>query len=137
MRHTSTLENSNRDIYPTARYIFPESTKYSFLELNTFDDFYNAIEPKLIEYIAENSLNIENLNVSNFMIDKMISNTRNHRRSKRNIVNKCARNCGYPENNRAHQHAVGAAQFTDQTGDFFQYARLFQSADYNKQTNKE
>ena len=77
MRHTSTLENSNRDIYPTARYIFPESTKYSFLELNTFDDFYNAIEPKLIEYIAENSLNIENLNVSNFMIDKIISNTFN------------------------------------------------------------
>ena len=77
MRHTSTLENSNRDIYPTARYIFPESTKYSFLELNTFDDFYNAIEPKLIEYIAENSLNIENLNVSNFMIDKIISKTFN------------------------------------------------------------
>ena len=77
MRHTSTLENSNRDIYPTARYIFPESTKYSFLELNTFEDFYNAIEPKLIEYIAENSLNIENLNVSNFMIDKIISNTFN------------------------------------------------------------
>lgn len=77
MRHTSTLENSNRDIYPTARYIFPESTKYSFLKLNTFDDFYNAIEPKLIEYIAENSLNIENLNVSNFMIDKIISNTFN------------------------------------------------------------
>lgn len=77
MRHTSTLENSNRDIYPTARYIFPESKKYSFLELNTFDDFYNAIEPKLIEYIAENSLNIENLNVSNFMIDKIISNTFN------------------------------------------------------------
>ena len=62
---------------------------------------------------------------------------RNHRRCKRNIVNKCTCNCGYPENNRAHQHAVGAAQFTDQTGDFFQYARLLQSADYNKQTNKE
>lgn len=77
MRHTSTLENSNRDIYPTARYIFPESTKYSFLKLNNFEDFYNAIEPKLIEYIAENSLNIQNLNVSNFMIDKMISNTFN------------------------------------------------------------
>lgn len=77
MRHTSTLENSNRDIYPTTRYIFPESTKYSFLKLNNFEDFCNAIEPKLIEYIAENSLNIENLNVSNFMIDKIISNTFN------------------------------------------------------------
>lgn len=77
MRHTSTLENSNRDIYPTARYIFPESNKYSFLKLKDFNDFYGKIEPKLIEYIATNSINIENLNVSNFMIDKMISNTFN------------------------------------------------------------
>ena len=74
MRHTSTLENSNRDIYPTARYIFPESSKYSFLTLNGFDDFYSKIEPKLIEYI---STNIENLNISNFMFDKIIANTFN------------------------------------------------------------
>lgn len=74
MRHTSTLENSNRDIYPTARYIFPESSKYSFLTLNSFDDFYSKIEPKLIEYI---STNIENLNISNFMFDKIIANTFN------------------------------------------------------------
>lgn len=77
MRHTSTLENSNRDVYPTARYIFPESNKYSFLELKDFEDFYSKIEPKLIEYIAENSLNIESLGISNFMLDKIISNTFN------------------------------------------------------------
>ena len=77
LRHTSTLENSNRDIYPTARYIFPESNKCSFLELKDFDDFYCKLEPKLIEYIAENSLNIENLDISNFRIDKLISNTFN------------------------------------------------------------
>lgn len=77
LRHTSTLEKSNRDIYPTARYIFPESNKYSFLELKDFDDFYDKLEPKLIEYIAENSLNIENLDISNFRIDKLISNTFN------------------------------------------------------------
>lgn len=77
MRHTSTLENSNRDIYPTARYIFPETTKYSFLELKDFDDFYSEIEPKLIEYITQNSLNIESLSISNFMLDKIISNTFN------------------------------------------------------------
>ena len=77
LRHTSTLENSNRDIYPTARYSFPESNKCSFLELKDFDDFYCKLEPKLIEYIAENSLNIENLDISNFRIDKLISNTFN------------------------------------------------------------
>ena len=77
MRHTSTLENSNRDIYPTARYIFPEATKYSFLELKNFDDFYSKIEPRLTEYITQNSLNIESLSISNFMLDKIISNTFN------------------------------------------------------------
>ena len=77
LRHTSTLEKSNRDIYPTARYIFPESNKYSFLKIKDFDDFYDKLEPKLIEYIAENSLNIENLDISNFRIDKLISNTFN------------------------------------------------------------
>ena len=77
MRHTSTLENSNRDIYPTARYIFPETTKYSFLELKDFDDFYSKIEPRLTEYITQNSLNIESLSISNFMLDKIISNTFN------------------------------------------------------------
>ena len=77
MRHTSTLENSNRDIYPTARYIFPETTKYSFLELKDFDDFYSKIEPSLIEYISSNSTNIENLNIANFKLDKIISNTFN------------------------------------------------------------
>ena len=77
MRHTSTLENSNRDIYPTARYIFPEANKYSFLELKDFDDFYSKIEPELIEYITQNSLNIESLSISNFMLDKIISNTFN------------------------------------------------------------
>lgn len=77
MRHTSTLENSNRDIYPTSRYVFPKSNKYSFLELKDFEDFYSKIEPKLIEYIAENSLNIDSLNISNFMLDKIISNTFN------------------------------------------------------------
>lgn len=77
MRHTSTLENSNRDIYPTAKYIFPEANKYSFLELKDFDDFYSKIEPELIEYITQNSLNIESLSISNFMLDKIISNTFN------------------------------------------------------------
>ena len=77
MRHTSTLENSNRDIYPTARYIFPEANKYSVLELKDFDDFYSKIEPKLTEYITQNSLNIESLSISNFMLDKIISNTFN------------------------------------------------------------
>lgn len=77
LRHTSTLENSNRDIYPTSRYIFPTSNKFSFLDLKDFDDFYEKLEPKLIEFIALNSNTISNLEISNFKLDKLISNTFN------------------------------------------------------------
>ena len=77
LRHTSTLENSNRDIYPTSRYIFPTSNKFSFLDLKDFDDFYEKLEPKLIEFIALNSNTISNLEISNFSLDKLISNTFN------------------------------------------------------------
>lgn len=77
IRHTSTLENSNRDIYPTSRYIFPQSSKHSFLKLKDFNDFYTKIEPQLTDYIAQNSINIDSLNISNFMIDKILSNTFN------------------------------------------------------------
>lgn len=49
IRHTSTLENSNRDIYPTSRYIFPQSSKHSFLKLKDFNDFYTKIEPQLTD----------------------------------------------------------------------------------------
>ena len=77
LRHTSTLENSNRDIYPTSRYIFPTSNKFSFFDLKDFDDFYEKLEPKLIEFIALNSNTISNLEISNFRLDKLISKTFN------------------------------------------------------------
>ena len=77
LRHTSTEDNSNRDIYPTCKYIFPESTKYSFLELKDFEDFYSKIEPHLTETIINKADEIDNLNILNFNIDKIISNTFN------------------------------------------------------------
>lgn len=77
MRHTTVEEHANRDIYPTARYVFPETSKYSFLELKDFEDFYAKIEPKLTEYIASQLESIDNLAISNFGLDKIISNTFN------------------------------------------------------------
>lgn len=77
MRHTSTFENSNRDIYPTSRYIFPQTKKYSFLELKNFYDFYEKIEPKLSDYIVNQVQNIDTFDISSFAIDKLIANTFN------------------------------------------------------------
>ena len=77
MRHTSIEEKSNRDIYPTSRYIFPETKKFSFLELKDFEDFYSKLEPTLSKYITLEIQNIENLDISYFKIDEIISNTFN------------------------------------------------------------
>ena len=74
LRHTSIEENSNRDIYPTSKYIYPETSKYSFLEIKNFDDFYTKIEPKLT---INQTTDITNLSISNFNIEKTISETFN------------------------------------------------------------
>ena len=77
MRHTSVEEHANRDVYPTARYFFPETKKYSFLALKDFEDFYAKIEPKLTDFIALQAQNMDNLSIANFKIDKIISSTFN------------------------------------------------------------
>ncbi len=77
LRHTNVEHNSNRDVYPTAKYLFPQTSKYSFLQLKDFNDFYDKIEPKLTEYIINQSEEISSLNISSYNIDKIISNTFN------------------------------------------------------------
>ena len=82
LRHTSTEENSYRDMYPTAKYIFPEPSKYSFIKLQDFNDFYLKIN----NYLSKN-LNLKTISTDN--IDTIISNTFNgiSKSFIRNIVN--------------------------------------------------
>ena len=94
LRHTNIEENSNRDIYPTAKYIFPETLKHSFLELKDFEDFYSKIEPHLTDYIVNQSKDILDLDISNYNIDKIIANTFNGISSSfiKNIIQKLSIN---------------------------------------------
>ncbi len=77
MRHTSIEDNSNRDVYPTSRYIFPTSQKYSFLELKNFEDFYLKITPFITKYLNSIVNNPEKLNIDISIISNAISNTFN------------------------------------------------------------
>ena len=77
MRHTSSLENATRDIYPTSRYIFPKTNKKSFLKINNFDEFYSIIENALINYISCQPENINTMDIKDFNIDKIISSNFN------------------------------------------------------------
>ena len=73
MRHTFVEKNSNRDIYPSTKYNFPETQKKSFLQLKSFEEFYNLIEPAFTDYIIDNNQNISDLSIFNFNLDKIIS----------------------------------------------------------------
>ena len=90
MRHTFIDKNASRDIYPTSRYKFLESSKYSFLKLKNFDDFYSKIEPSLTDILIQNTQNIEDLSISNFELDKILANTFNGISSNfiKNIISK-------------------------------------------------
>ncbi len=51
IRHLDTFSNSNRDILPAREYILPASDKVSFLNIQSFDEFYNYISKDSSNYI--------------------------------------------------------------------------------------
>ena len=77
IRHLDTFSNSNRDILPAHEYTLPVSDKLSFLDINSFEEFYNAIGIETSNYInaiantytgiSKNHLQylLEKLNISN------------------------------------------------------------------------
>lgn len=48
MRHLDTFSNSNRDIMPARKYILPSNDKISFINISSFDEFYNILSHKKI-----------------------------------------------------------------------------------------
>ena len=71
LRHTSTENGATRDIYPTARYIFPEDKKLNFLELKNFEDFYSIIKSHLTSEIA-NSISSIFTGISSSFINSIL-----------------------------------------------------------------
>ena len=77
IRHLDTFSNSNRDILPAHKYTFPASNKLSFLDITSFEEFYNTISNQSSNYInaiantftgiSKNHLQylLEKLNISN------------------------------------------------------------------------
>ena len=77
MRHSSTEENAQRDIYPTCQYILPKTSKYNILEIKDSEEFYTKLEPLIINHLKDNIEDITNLNIKNFNLDKLISDNFN------------------------------------------------------------
>lgn len=72
LRHTSIENGASRDIYPTSRFLNVSQTKSSFLKCKDFEEFYEKIEPYLTDNIVSNFSEIDDLNISNFALDKAI-----------------------------------------------------------------
>lgn len=81
LRHLDTFSNSSRDILPAHEYVLPSSNKKSFLEVNSFDEFYktisnseNSIDSITNTYIGISKLFIqyllEKLNLSKTYLEK-------------------------------------------------------------------
>lgn len=51
IRHLDTFSNSNRDILPAHEYTLPTSDKISFLNMHSFEEFYNYINIDSSDYI--------------------------------------------------------------------------------------
>ena len=73
LRHTFVEKNAQRDIYPTARYLEPNTNKKNILEVNNFEDFYSKLDLKDNDDILEKIVNTFNgISITNL---KHIDNT--------------------------------------------------------------
>ena len=93
IRHLDTFSNSNRDILPAHEYILPISDKISFLDINSFEEFYKTISKGSSNYIdaiantftgiSRNHLQylLEKLNISNIIskneLEQIYNNLKN------------------------------------------------------------
>ena len=56
LRHLDTSSNSLRDILPAHLYTQPTCNKFNFLEINSFDDFFNLIRDDLDDCLLSNCI---------------------------------------------------------------------------------
>lgn len=73
IRHLDTFSNSNRDIMPAHEYTFPLSDKISFIDITTFEEFYNIISSKTgtsIDIISNTFTGISNTFL-HYLIEKL------------------------------------------------------------------
>lgn len=59
MRHTTVENKSQRDIYPTSRYLLPRENKFE--TPNDFIEFYNKFEPNIVSMLNSNFSSIDEI----------------------------------------------------------------------------
>lgn len=84
IRHLDTFSNSNRNIMPAHEYTFPLSDKISFIDITTFEEFYNILSSKMgtgyIDIISNTFTGISN-SFLHYLIEKLSINKKNIEKS--------------------------------------------------------
>lgn len=68
LRHLDSTQKSSRDILPARVYEFPTTNKISFLNINSFEEFYKIILPKLENSFLSKSISNTFTGISNSFI---------------------------------------------------------------------
>ena len=73
LRHTYIEKHSQRDIYPTCRYILPQTLKLNLLDIKTPEEFYNVISNS--DYSLPQSITNAFNGISNSFVESLSSMT--------------------------------------------------------------
>lgn len=72
MRRLDTISNSTRDILPAHKYIFPANDKMSFLEIKTFEEFFENITPYIEKEPMDELLSSHFIGISKLLVHNLI-----------------------------------------------------------------
>lgn len=72
MRHIDITSNATRDILPAHKYIFPSNEKISFLEIKSFEEFYESISPYIEKEPIDEILSSLFVGISKLLVNYVI-----------------------------------------------------------------
>lgn len=111
MRHLEISSNSTRDILPARTYLFPTTEKNSFLNLNSFEEFYKLILPYIEKEPIDLLISSHFTGISKFLISYLLE----IRNIKNNSVLKQDYNVIYNELKKLLSFNLGAIPYSFQS----------------------
>lgn len=111
MRHLEISSNSTRDILPARTYLFPTTEKNSFLNLNSFEEFYKLILPYIEKEPIDLLISSHFTGISKFLISYLLE----IRNIKNNSVLKQDYNVIYNELKKLLSFNLGAILYSFQS----------------------
>ena len=134
LRHTYMEEHSQRDIYPTCRYILPQTSKFNLLDIKTPEEFYNVISNS--DYsLPQNITNAFN-GISNSFVESLSSMTDQFKENIFLIYHKIFKILNSDDLCFTHQNKDYVLSLSDPTDKIYNLNFFLDDFYYQKETNE-